>query len=582
MAFIVKKKIGNGEYFYLNENKRIEGKVKTKTIAYLGKNRKDAEDKMKKILKGEIEIKDEAKQKTEKMENKNSDKISIEELAAFCKRKGFVFPSSEIYGGISGFWDFGPMGVEMLDNLKKEWWNFFVRKRRDMMGMEASIISHPKTWEASGHLANFGDLILECSNDKCGNKLRADHFIEDFLKIKTEGMNAAEINDLIKKKNLKCPKCKHAFKELRQFNLLFKTSIGAKEDSSSIAYLRGETAQGMFMNFKNIVNSSRVKLPFGIAQIGKAFRNEIAPRDFLFRSREFHIGEFEFFIFPEEEKCELLEKKHLELKFNFLDSETQEKGKSESRETSIKEILSKKKLVEWHAYWLAEQMFFFKRIGLNFKKIKIREHVKTELSHYSSATFDIDYEFPFGSKEIAGNANRGQYDLMQHMKYGKEKLEIFDDKEKKNVIPKVIEPTFGMERIFLALICDSYFYDKKRENIILKLNPNLSPVKASIFPIVKKDEFEKIAKDVFNDLSSEWKINYDESGSIGRRYARNDEVGTPYCITIDDESIKNEDVTIRNRDTTKQIRVKISHLKNTIRKLLDGEIIFENAGKAVK
>lgn len=574
MAFIVKKKIGGKEYFYLNENKRISGtgKVKTKTIAYLGKTKKDAEQKMKKILE---ESKDEnGRREIKILEQKN---VSIEELASFCKRKGFVYPSSEIYGGFGGFWDFGPLGVEMFGNLKKEWWKFFVTQREDMVGMEASVISHPKTWEASGHIANFGDLILECSNEKCGNNLRADHFIKDVLKINAENMSSEKINELIKKENLKCPKCNHLFKELRSFNLLFKTTVGARENSSSIAYLRGETAQGMFMNFKNIVNSSRVKLPFGIAQMGKAFRNEIAPRDFLFRSREFNIAELEFFIHPEEEKCNLLDKKHLGVKFNFLDAETQNNGEGKTCKASIKEILGKKKLDEWHAYWLAEQILFLEKIGLDLKKIKIREHVKTELSHYSSATFDIDYEFPFGSKEIGGNANRGQYDLMQHMKYSREKLEIFDEKTKKNVIPRVIEPTFGIERIFLALISNSYFQEKGKENIILRLNPDISPIKAAIFPIVKKEEFYKFAREIFSELKKELNVVYDESGSIGRRYARNDDIGTPFCITVDGDSIKKMDVTIRERNTAKQIRIKKSELKNILKKLISGEIEFGGA-----
>lgn len=575
MSFIVKKNINGKDYFYLNENKRVEGKVKTKTIAYLGKTREEAEEKMKKILSNP------EKERVKESKEIQHEKISIEELASFCKRKGFVFPSSEIYGGISGFWDFGPLGVELFNNLKKEWWKFFVQEKENIVGIEASIISSPKTWEASGHLASFGDLILECSNEKCGNNLRADHFIEDTLNINADGLKAEEINELLKKHNLKCPKCKHPFKELKSFNLLFKTSVGAKEDSSSVAYLRGETAQGMFMNFKNVVSSSRVKLPFGIAQIGRNFRNEIAPRDFLFRSREFHIGEFEFFISPEEKKCSLLDKKHLEIKFNFLDSETQDKGRNETHETTIKKILERKKLDEWHAYWLAEQIIFLENFGLSSNKIKIREHVKTELSHYSSATFDIDYEFSFGSKEIAGNANRGQYDLKQHMKYSGEKMEIFDEKENKNITPRVIEPTFGMERIFLALISDAYFQDKEKKNIILRLNPKLSPIKASIFPIVKKTEFENFAKEIFNELKKEFRVSYDESGSIGRRYARNDEIGTPFCITIDGDSLANKDVTIRDRNTAKQIRVKHSELKNILKKLIEREIEFEKAGKLI-
>jgi glycyl-tRNA synthetase len=323
-----------------------------------------------------------------------------------------------------------------------------------------------------------------------------------------------------------------------------------------------------------------MQLPFGIAQIGRCFRNEIAPRDFLFRSREFQIGEFEFFINPEEKKCDLLDEKHLNIEFNFLDEETQKNGKKDLKKVRIKDLLDKNKLDEWHAYWLAEQIIWMKKMKLN--EIKIREHTKEELSHYSSATFDIDYEYPFGSKELGGNANRGQYDLTQHQKESKQNLEVFDEKYKKKVIPRVIEPTFGIERIFLAVLSRAYTFDFERQNIVLKIPAFLSPIKASIFPIIKKEAYDKLARNVFDDLKKEWFVSYDDSGSIGRRYARNDEIGTPFCITIDEESIKNKDVTIRDRDTKKQVRVKISELKNILKKLINEEISFENAGKIIK
>jgi len=322
-----------------------------------------------------------------------------------------------------------------------------------------------------------------------------------------------------------------------------------------------------------------MQLPFGILQIGRCFRNEIAPRDFLFRSREFQIGEFEFFINPEEKKCDLLDDEHINIEFNFLDEETQKAGKDTLKKVKMKELLEKKKLDEWHAYWLAEQIFWMRKMKLT--EIKIREHTKDELSHYSSATFDIDYLYPFGSKELGGNANRGQYDLTQHQKESKQNLEIFDEKYKKKVIPRVIEPTFGIERIFLAILSKAYSFDSERQNVVLKIPSFLSPVKASIFPIIKSEEFEKIARNIFNDLKKEWNVSYDDSGSIGRRYARNDEIGTPFCITIDEESKKNKDVTIRDRDTKKQIRVKISELNLTLKKLINEEIKFEKAGKLI-
>jgi glycyl-tRNA synthetase len=557
MAFVVKKVIGGNDYYYLNENKRVDGKVKTKTLAYLGKNKKESENKaneiIKKMKKEETEENtEETKQEEKKMEN-SSTKITVEELTNFCKAKGFVFRSSDIYGGYAGFWDFGPLGVELFNNIKKEWWKFFVYDKPNIVGMEASIISHPRTWKASGHIENFNDVAVINKKTKQAMKIDKSE-VEKFTKENPDWEVQGE------------------------FSLMFKTKVGAL--NAEDAYLRGETAQGMFMDFKLIQQTSRMQLPFGIAQIGRCFRNEIAPRDFLFRSREFNIGEFEFFINPEEKKCDLLAEEHLNLKINILDAETQLAEKDNLKETTVRQMLKEGRLDEWHAYWLAEQIKWYNSIGLF--EIKIREHTKKELSHYSSATFDIDYEYPFGNVELGGIANRGQYDLTQHQKESKASMEIFDEKYKKKVLPRVIEPTFGMERAFLAVLTKAYYYDKQRENVVLKLLPILSPIKAAIFPIIKKEEFEKICRDVLADLKKEWNVDYDESGSIGRRYARNDEIGTPFCITVDEDSLKNKDVTVRDRDTTKQIRVKLSVLKETLKKLINQEIEFEKAGRLVK
>src|SRR3989344_2483212 len=434
---MVRKKISGREYFYLNENKRIEGKVKTKTIAYLGKTREEAERKMRKIL-GDMKKENTQNKKTGWEKTSKQKEISIEELANFCKAKGFIFRSSDIYGGFAGFWDFGPLGVEMMNNLKKEWWKYFVQEKENIVGMEGSIISHPKTWKASGHLASFSDVAVVCK--KCKKSTKIDK---------------SEVG------KVKCDNCGGAYENLGEFNLMFKTHVGAINPTE--AYLRGETAQGMFMNFKLIQATSRMQLPFGIAQIGKCFRNEIAPRDFLFRSREFHIGELEFFLNPEEKECDLLSKEHLNLKLKFLSAEAQEKGEK-SKKTTIGKMLKEKRIGEWHAYWLAEQIMWFNSIGLS--EIKIREHTKSELSHYSSATFDIDYEYGFGSMEIAGNADRGQYDLTQHQKASSQSLEIFDEKTNSKILPKVIEPSFGIERIFLALISKAYSKNKKGETIL--------------------------------------------------------------------------------------------------------------------
>lgn len=549
--YIAKQNINGKDYFYIRKSVRTGDKVKSENVAYGGKTREDAEKKLQDLQNKKIIVKEAIVGEVVDLEKKE---LTIEELSKFCKAKGFVFQSSEIYGGLAGFWDFGPLGVELFNNIKKSWWDFFVRKNSNIVGIEASIISHPQTWKASGHLENFSDVSVVCTKCKKANKI-----------------DKSEVG------KVKCDDCGGEYEVRGEFNLMFKTSIGAL--SPIDAYLRGETAQGMFLDFKNIVQTSRMQLPFGIAQIGRCFRNEIAPRDFLFRSREFHIAEFEFFIHPEEKKCSLLDETRKNLKIKFLDEETQKSGKEDLKSVSIGDVLKQGRLGEWHAYWLAEQVNWFN--GLNLNEIKIREHTKDELSHYSSATFDIDYEYPFGSKEVAGNANRGQFDLKAHEKESKEKMEIFDEATKSKIIPRVIEPTFGMERVFLAALTKAYVNDLNRGNIVLKLHPSLSPVKAAVFPIVKSEEYEKISEEIVKDLREEWNINYDKSGSIGRRYARNDEIGTPMCITVDDQTLKDKTVTIRDRDTTEQIRVKISELNEVVRKVLRGENLL-SFGKLIK
>jgi len=560
MAFIVKKKINGGEYYYLRESRRENGKIRAITLAYLGKTKKEAEKKTRDFLKNREKIKneeiikekmvEEKKQEIkvdEKLEAEKKIKINIDELTNFCKREGFIFRSSDIYGGFSGFWDYGPLGIELFNNIKKEWWNYFVHQKENMVGIDASIISHPRTWQASGHIANFNDVAVVCK--KCKQATKIDK--TEVGKVKCE--------------------CGGEYDVKGEFNLMFKTRVGAID--SADAYLRGETAQGMFMDFRLVQQTSRKQLPFGIAQIGKCFRNEIAPRDFLFRSREFHIGEFEFFINPEEKKCSLLEEKHLGLRIKILDAETQIEGRTELRETTVGNMLKENKLEEWHAYWLAEQVLWFNSLGLT--EIKIREHMKSELSHYSSATFDLDYEYSFGSREIAGIANRGQYDLTQHTKESGEKMEIFDEKYKNKLIPKVIEPTFGIERVFLAVLTKAYNFDEKRQNVILKIPTKLAPVKAAVFPIIKGEEYEKISEEIVRDLRKEWNIAYDKSGSLGRRYARNDEIGTPMCITVDEDSLKDKSVTIRWRDNAEQVKVKIDNLREIIRSVINGEDLFK-------
>lgn len=539
MTYIAKQKVKGKDYYYLRKSIRKGDKVISKSIAYLGKTKKEAEKKAKEILQ---------KNKTEKAEqNLIKEKISIEELTKFCKEKGFVFRSSDIYGGYAGFWDFGPLGIELFNNIKKEWWNYFVHQKDNIIGMEGSVISHPRTWKASGHIENFNDVFVKCK--KCG---------------KIEKLDENEVG------KVKCPDCGGKYESQGKFNLMFETKVGATDSEPS--YLRGETAQGMFLDFKLIQQTSRQQLPFGIAQIGRCFRNEIAPRDFLFRSREFHIGEFEFFIHPQETKCKLLDEEHFNVKFKFLSEENQKNNSEKLEEISIKDLIKRKKLGEWHAYWLAEQISWLRKLEL--ENFRIREHTKEELSHYSSATFDIDYKYSFGFKEVTGNANRGQFDLTQHAKESKEKMEIFDEKTKTKVIPRVIEPTFGIERIFLAILTKAYSKNKKRETV-LDLPLKLSPNKAAIFPLIKNDEkLVKIAKNIYKNLKKQFNIVYDESGSIGKRYARQDEIGTPFCITIDGDSIKKKDITIRNRNTTQQKRIKINKIKEVLTELIDGNLSF--------
>ena len=498
--------------------------------------------------------------------------LSIEDLANFCKRKGFVFRAGDIYGGLSGFFDFGPYGVEINNNIKSFFRKNLVQLRDDVVEQDGAIITNPMVWKASGHLDSFGDLILTTKKTK--TKLRADHFIEDKLGIAADGMSAKEIQDLIKKNNLKYKG--EDFEDIKNFNLLFPVKIGADESKENIAYLRGETCQSIFPNFKLIQEVTRKKIPFGILQIGKAFRNEIAPRDFLFRAREFEQIELEYFFNPSK-KFVIEDKELLNFEFNFLSAESQEKGNEKTEKVSINDLLKKKKLNSVHGYWLATMISLInKKLELSLENLRVREHVKTELSHYSAGTFDIDYKYPFGFKEMIGIANRTDYDLKQHQEFSKSKLSYLDEETKERFIPYVIEPSLGIGRLFLAIICESYSKNKKDE-IILRLPLEISPIKVAVFPLVKNDEkIKNISLKLFDELKKEFNVTYDESGSIGRRYARNDELGTPFCITVDGDSEKDKCVTIRDRDTTKQKRIKLTEIKNILSSLIKKEIEFEN------
>lgn len=441
----------------------------------------------------------------------------MEKIVSLCKRRGFVFQASEIYGGTGSVYDFGPLGVEMKNAIKRAWWAKFVTAKSDVVGLDSAIIQHPKTWEASGHLKSFTDPLVECK--KCNSRYRQDH-LEEGKYVGT--LKAKEANQ--------CPSCgAKDFSQAKDFNLMFKTFIGPAEDTASVAYLRPETAQGIFLNFKTVLESSRVKVPFGIAQIGKAFRNEITPGNFIFRTREFEQMEIEFFV-------------------------------ENSREESQK----------WYKYWIDESEKFYTDLGMKKENLSIRQHDEDELSHYSIGTSDIEYKFPFGVSELGGIAQRTDFDLKQHEQFSGRDLKYFDEASGERYLPYVIEPSLGADRAMLAFLVDGYRESDGtdgRENgeVVLGLHPSISPVQVAVFPLVKKDRLPEIAKKISDELAG-YRIRsfYDESGSIGRRYRRQDEIGTPWCVTVDFESIEKGTVTIRDRDTLKQDRVKIDEIKDYV------------------
>lgn len=543
MAFIVKKIISGKDYYYLNKTKRVQGKVVSKHIAYLGRDKSEAVKKAKEIL-GTMEIEDKEAYKLLKKE------MSVEALGAFCKRKGFVYPSAELYGGLAGFWDFGFLGRELKENIKKAWWQFHVRERDDVSGIDGAIITHPRVWEASGHVESFTDYMVK-------NKKTKEIFKVDFHELKKYEDD-------------------ESFEVVGKFRPMFETSVGPYKKEDAISYLRPETAQLIFTNFKLVHENYRMKFPFGIAQIGKAFRNEISPRDFLFRCREFEQMELQFFI-NEKKIDECYE--YSKIKNNKINILTA-KGKEEF--LTIDEMLTRGIFKnKWHAYWLNFSYEWFIFFGLRKENLRLREHEKEELAHYANAAIDVEYNFPTGYKEIFGSHDRGKFDLTEHEKNSKKDMKIFDEETKEKVLPRIIESSFGVERELMAFMFDAMYENNKGETI-LKLNPRLSSVKAAVFPIIKKPAYEKIAGEIVQDLRKEWNVSYDKSGSIGRRYARNDEIGTPYCITIDELSPEHKDVTIRDRDTTAQVRVKIKDLRTVLRNLINGEVTLEKCGKVVK
>jgi len=456
----------------------------------------------------------------------SSKNLDFSKIVSLCKRRGFIFPGSEIYGGLANTYDFGPLGVEVLNSILDKWWKTFVSHRDDMYGLDTSILMSPRVWESSGHTQNFTDVLIDCRN--CQLRTRADHLIEDFFSkknqnISVEGKTTEEFDRIIIGEKIPCPKCgNHSFTPVRKFNLLFETNVGIVTTSQNKVYLRGEIAQGMFVNFKNVMDTMRPKLPFGIAQKGKAFRNEITLGNFVFRTLEFNLAEFEYFFNP--------------------------------NKTNIDELFE---------YWKKEMEDFVVSLGVDRSKLRWRVHEEDERSHYSSRTEDLEYEFPFGFKEICGLAYRTDFDLKNHMEHSSTDLQYFDAETNEKFIPHVIEPTFGINRLFLTCLTDAYNEDLEEERTILKLDKEIAPYAVAVFPLVKnKPEIVSKATEVYQTLRKNYPAAFDSRGNIGKRYLSQDEIGTPYCITVDYQTLEDETVTIRNRDTKEQTRIKISEIIN--------------------
>ncbi len=425
--------------------------------------------------------------------------VDMDTIVSLCKRRGFIFQSSEIYGGIGGSWDYGPFGVELKRNIKNIWWRDIVHRRDDMVGLDAGILMHPRVWEASGHIESFTDPLVDCKS--CKRRFRADHV-----------------------PNGVCPECGGELTEPRLFNLMLRTFLGPVEDDASLTYLRPETAQGMFVNFANVLEVSRKKLPFGMAQIGKAFRNEITPRNFTFRTREFEQMEIEFFVQP---------------------------GTDE----------------EWHQRWVQERFNWYLGYGIRREHLRLRQHEGDELAHYAKATYDIEYLFPFGWAELEGISNRTDFDLRQHSAYTGRELSYFDEETGTHIVPYIIEPSGGIDRAALAFLVDAYDEERvlNRKRVVLRFHPELAPVKAAVFPLLRnRPDLVAIARDIASRLRMHMATIYDDTASIGRLYRRQDEIGTPFCITVDVESLEDDAVTIRDRDSMDQIRVPIPEFEDTL------------------
>ncbi len=453
--------------------------------------------------------------------------FSFEKVVNHVRVSGFVFQGSEIYNGLANAWDYGPLGVELKRNVKDAWWQKFVRENPLNVGLDSAILMNPRVWEASGHLTNFTDPLMDCKN--CKSRHRADKLIEDFAPgTPCESWSNEQMFDFIKENKIACPHCgSHDFTDIRKFQLMFKTFMGPVEDNKSAVYLRPETAQGIFVNFKNIQRTTRRKLPFGVCQIGKVFRNEITPGNFIFRTREFEQMELEFFCVPGTD-------------------------------------------IDWYAYWKKECMNFVTSLGIKEDHIRLREHAKEELAHYSKGTSDIEYLFPFGWGELWGISDRGDYDLSKHMESSKQNLEYLDQEKNIKYVPYVVEPSLGVDRFILALLCEAYdeeVINEKDTRIVMRFHPALAPIKVCVMPLSK--QLSSQATELYQKLCKKYRCEYDEAGSIGKRYRRQDAIGTPLCITYDFDSVEDNSVTIRDRDTMTQVRVKIDELDSYLAKVFE-------------
>ena len=457
--------------------------------------------------------------------------LTMDKIVGLCKSRGYVYPGSEIYGGLANTWDYGPLGVELKNNIKKAWMKKFVQESKYNVGLDAAILMNPEVWVASGHVGNFSDPLIDCK--ECKTRHRADKLIEEWAHEQgkdmiADGMSDEQLINFIKENHIPCPNCgKENFTDIRKFNLMFKTFQGVTEDSKSEIYLRPETAQGIFVNFKNVMRTTRRKLPMGIAQIGKAFRNEITPGNFTFRTREFEQMELEFFCKPGTD-------------------------------------------LEWHKYWKEFCENWLLSLGMKKENIRLRDHSPEELSHYSNGTTDIEFTFPFGWGELWGIADRTDYDLKQHMEHSKEDMTYLDPETNEKYIPYCIEPSLGCDRVALAFLCNAYDEEEIAEGdvrTVLHLHPALAPYKVAVLPLSKK--LSEKAEEIYSSLSKKFMCDYDEAGSIGKRYRREDEIGTPYCVTIDFDTLEDNCVTIRDRDTMEQVRVKIDELEAWIQEKVE-------------